>query len=149
MGALIRLYALPISRIKEITTSQFQLNDAGAFLTIDRHPVLLPPTLARLIKAHIASPRASSMLKPRASSGPDYLLPGRHAGRPLSASHLIKRLRNHDLPTRAARNTAMITAITELPAIVVSDLFGLSASTAFQWAKFAQQNWTDYLALQE
>ncbi|MFD3612037.1 hypothetical protein ACFWXA_28945 [Streptomyces atroolivaceus] len=43
----------------------------------------------------------------------------------------------------------MITAITELPPIVVSDLFGLSASTAFQWAKFAQQNWTDYLALQE
>ena len=61
---------------------------------------------------------------------------------------VIKRLRNHDLPTRAARNTAMINAITELPPIVVSDLFGLSASTAFQWAKFAQQNWTDYLALQ-
>lgn len=86
------------------------------------------------------------MLKPRVSSGPDYLLPGRHAGRPLSASHIIKRLRDHDLPTRAARNTAMITAITELPPIVVSDLFGLSASTAFQWAKFAQQNWTEYLA---
>jgi hypothetical protein len=43
----------------------------------------------------------------------------------------------------------MITAITELPPIVVSDLFGLSAATAFQWAKCAQQNWTDYLGLQE
>lgn len=149
VGALIRLYALPIVRIKEFTTSQFHQNDAGAFLTIDRHPVLLPPTLARLIKAHIASPQASSMLKPRVSSGPDYLLPGRHAGRPLSASHIIKRLWNHDLPTRAARNTAMINAITELPPIVVSDLFGLSAATTFQWAKFAQQNWTDYLALHE
>ncbi|MGW7106555.1 hypothetical protein ACWGHU_10415 [Streptomyces xanthophaeus] len=111
--------------------------------------MLLPPTLARLIKAHIDGPQGSSMLQPRASSGPDYLLPGRHAGHPLSASHIIKRLRNHNLPTRAARNTAMITAITELPPIVVSDLFGLSASTTFQWAKFAQQTWTEYLALRE
>lgn len=106
VGALIRLYAPPIVRIKELTTSHVHQNDAGAFLTIDRHPVLLPPTLARLIKAHIASPQASLMLKTRASSGPDYLFPGRHAGRPLSASHIIKRLRNHDLPTRAGRNTA-------------------------------------------
>lgn len=121
MRALVRIYALPVARINEFSTFQFHQNDAGAFLTIDRHPVLLPPTLARLIKAHTASPQASSMFKPRASSGPDYL----HAGRPLSASHVIKRLRNHDLPTRAPRNTAMINAITELPPIVVSDLFGL------------------------
>ncbi|MEV8598767.1 hypothetical protein AB0465_02520 [Streptomyces griseoviridis] len=43
----------------------------------------------------------------------------------------------------------MINAITELPPIVVSDLFGLSAATTLRWAKFAQQNWTDYLVLQQ
>jgi len=39
----------------------------------------------------------------------------------------------------------MITAVTELPPIVVSDLFGIAATTANAWARLAQDSWTDYL----
>lgn len=46
----------------------------------------------------------------------------------------------------AARNTAMIEAVSELPPIVVSDLFGIYPGTAHAWAKYAQTSWTDYLA---
>jgi hypothetical protein len=34
----------------------------------------------------------------------------------------------------------MIEAVTELPPIVISDLFGLSASTAHKWAQRAQDS---------
>lgn len=34
----------------------------------------------------------------------------------------------------------------ELPPIVVSELFGVSASNAHTWAGFAQDSWADYLA---
>ncbi|MEY9937587.1 hypothetical protein [Streptacidiphilus sp. MAP5-3] len=34
----------------------------------------------------------------------------------------------------------------DLPPIVISDLFGISASAAYSWARPAQDSWTDYLA---
>jgi hypothetical protein len=40
----------------------------------------------------------------------------------------------------------MIEAVSSLPPIIVSDLFGVSASTAHNWAGLAQDSWTDYLA---
>ncbi|MCO6006157.1 hypothetical protein NE236_14280 [Actinoallomurus purpureus] len=33
------------------------------------------------------------------------------------------------------------------PPIVVSDLFGVSAGTAYRWAQYAQDSWADYLAV--
>lgn len=45
-------------------------------------------------------------------------------------------LNRHGLPSLAARNAAMIEAVTALPPIVVSDLFGVSASTTVAWANF-------------
>ena len=50
----------------------------------------------------------------------------------------------HGLPTLAARNTAMIEAVAELPPIVVGDLFGIHPGTAHTWAKLAQTTWTVY-----
>ncbi|MBT1258296.1 hypothetical protein KHP11_27935 [Rhodococcus erythropolis] len=41
------------------------------------------------------------------------------------------------LPTRAARNTAMIANVTHLDAVVVSDLFGVAPETAHKWAQYA------------
>ncbi|WP_216207055.1 hypothetical protein [Amycolatopsis aidingensis] len=58
-----------------------------------------------------------------------------------------KLLRQHGLLTLAARNTAMIEAVGELPPIVIADLFGIHPGTAHSWAKFAQASWTDYLAV--
>jgi hypothetical protein len=43
-------------------------------------------------------------------------------------------------------DAAVIEAVAELPPIIVSDLFGIAASTAHKWAQLAQDSWTDYLA---
>lgn len=40
----------------------------------------------------------------------------------------------------------MIEAVSELPPIVMADLFGIHPGTAHAWAKFAQASWTDCLA---
>ncbi|MFF1909671.1 hypothetical protein [Kitasatospora sp. NPDC058218] len=52
----------------------------------------------------------------------------------------------HDLPSLGARNTAMIEAVSALPSIFVSDLFGVTASCAYRWAQYAQLSWADYFA---
>jgi hypothetical protein len=49
VGALIRLYGLPVVRIVELTTDRFRHEDAAAYLTIDENAVMVPPSLAVLI----------------------------------------------------------------------------------------------------
>jgi hypothetical protein len=145
-GALIRLYALPVTRITELTTDRFHQDEDNAYFTFDRNPVLLPPTLARLIAEQIATPGRISILPQPSGEGPRFLLPGRPPSRPRRASSLHALMKQHGLPTISARNTAMIEAVTSLPPIVVSDLFGISAGTAHRWAQYAQDSWADYLA---
>ncbi|MFD9655492.1 hypothetical protein [Streptomyces mirabilis] len=55
----------------------------------------------------------------------------------------------HGLPVRAARNTALMEAITDLPPIVVADLFGISPATAHRWSQLAGNSWAPYLAARQ
>ncbi|MER7408098.1 hypothetical protein ABT373_37975 [Streptomyces sp. NPDC000070] len=144
VGALIRLYALPVTRIAEFTTERFHRDEDGAYFTFDRNPVLLPPKLARLIEQQVNRPGRISMLPQ--SPGSRFLLPGRPPSRPRRASSLHTLMTQHGLPNVSARNTAMIEAVTDLPPIVISDLFGVATNTAHRWAQYAQDSWADYLA---
>jgi len=54
-------------------------------------------------------------------------------------------MRQHGLPGIRARNTAMTEALTDLPLIVVSDLFGMHPNTAHTWAQCAQNSWAEYI----
>jgi hypothetical protein len=147
VGALVRLYGLQISRITILVTDRFHTNDGGdSYLTIDRHPVLLPPKLARLIQTKINNPGRASMLSQPDGGGPRYLLPGRPANRPLNTEWVRRRMNKHGLPNISARNTAMVEAVAELPPTIISDLFGVSTTSAHKWAHFAQDSWADYMA---
>jgi hypothetical protein len=146
VGALVRLYGLPVSRIVELTAERFHRDQQNAFLTLAKNPVVLPPKLARLIETQIAQPRYHSMIRMQADHLPRFLLPGSPPGEPRSARTMHTLMRQHGLPTLAARNTAMIESVAELPPIVMSDLFGIHPGTAHSWAKLAQTSWTEYLA---
>ncbi|MGW6877128.1 hypothetical protein ACWGHA_32885 [Streptomyces xanthophaeus] len=54
-------------------------------------------------------------------------------------------MRKYGLPGIHARNTAMMETITDLPPIIVSDLFGVHPNTAYVWAQYAQNSWAEYL----
>ncbi|MEU5683632.1 hypothetical protein [Streptomyces venezuelae] len=130
-----------------MTTDRFSSDETGAYLVVDRHPVLLPPKLARLIEHQMANPRRTSQLPPATTEHGAFIFPGR-TSRPRNPEAFAQRLRDHDLPTLAARNTAMIENVAELPPVVVSDLFGIHINTANAWAGYAQDSWADYLAAQ-
>lgn len=81
-GALVRLYGLPLTRIVEVTASQLHHDADHTYLTVNHHPVLLPPKLARLINDQIHTNTSRH-------AGPDsarYLLPGQIPGRPRNPS---------------------------------------------------------------
>jgi hypothetical protein len=63
----------------------------------------------------------------------------------LSQGRLQILLKRHGLAVISARNTAMLDAATELPPVVISDLFGISPRTAYGWARYAQDSWADDL----
>lgn len=144
MGALTRLYALPLTRILELTTQQFHRDGDRGFLTLSVNPILLPPKLADMIEELIRSPGVSTFAATREDWG--YLFPGRPPSRPRNVVGAGTMLKRHGLPTIHARNTAMIEAVTDLPAIIVSDLFGIHPATADKWVRLTQNSWADYLA---
>ncbi|MGC4773659.1 hypothetical protein ACLQ25_32450 [Micromonospora sp. DT44] len=109
-GALTRLYALPLTRIVELTTAQFHRDDDHVYLTISRHPVVLPPSLAQLIQDHL-NPRDTGL----PGNANPYLLAGRNPGRQRNPAGLADTMRHHGLPARAARNTAMMHTLADLP----------------------------------
>lgn len=126
-GALVRLYTLPLARIVELTADQFRRDDdKNAYLTINRHPVVLRPKLARLIEDQL---RETTTLR-RQPQEERYLFPGQIPGRPRNPVGLGDTLKRHNLPALAARNSAMMEALADLPPIVISDLVGISPVTA-------------------
>lgn len=123
----------------------FHHDTTGDFVRLARHPVLLPPTLVRLIERLRHQSTIRTMV-PTTAIQSAYLFPRRPPHRPRTTKSLQDMLTENGLPIRAARNTAMITAAEELPPMVLSDLFGIAPSTAQKWAHYAQATWADYLA---
>lgn len=114
----------------------------AAYLTLDRHPVLVPPALAALLEEQIGQLPA-----PQPPQGSRHLLlPDSVPGRPRNPVGLADQMKQHGLPVRAARDTALMEAITDLPPIVVTDLFGISPATAHRWSQPAGNSWAPYLA---
>ncbi|RSO09607.1 hypothetical protein DMH26_01080 [Streptomyces sp. WAC 05379] len=141
-AALVRLYALPLTRIVELTADHISCDQENTYLTVNQHPFVLPPKLARLIDDQLrhSTPRHSATTVHR------YLLPGQSPGRPRNPLGLADTLRHHGLPARAARNTAMMDALADLPPMVIADLLGIHPKTAERWATLAGENWSEYLS---
>jgi hypothetical protein len=144
-GALIRLYALPVTRIVELTAGQLSRDAEHTYLTIRRHPVLLPPKLAQIIDDHLqnAAPGHSGR------NDTQYLLAGQNPGQPRNPEGLADTMRRHGLPARAARNTAIIQALADLPPMLIADLIGIHPATAERWSALAAGRWSDYVAARE
>ncbi|WP_218137693.1 hypothetical protein [Streptomyces sp. 2131.1] len=141
-GALVRLYALPLTRIVELTTEHISRDREHTYLRVKQHPFLLPPKLAGLIADQIrcSTPGHSAV------TGPRHLLPGQSPGRPRNPIGFADTMRHHGLSARAARNTAMLNALTDLPPMIIADLLGIHPKTADRWATLAGNNWSEYVS---
>lgn len=145
-GALVRLYALPLQRLSTLPRTAYRRADdldRHAYLVLGEHPVLLPPSLARLIDRYLADGGAGF---PYAQGEqPLYLLRGRYPRQPRNAHGLASLLAKQGLYTRTAHNTAMFQAVSTMPPTVVADLFGITVDTAVRWAHLANTSWDCYL----
>jgi hypothetical protein len=144
-GALLLLYGQPVSRIVQLTAPQITDVDGSTYLTVDRHPVILPPALAALLHElrRTAIPRT---ILGGLGQQTIWLFPGQVPGQHLAPNYLVKQLNDHGIHARMSRNAALIGLATDLPAAVLADLLGLHANTAVRWVRRAKRDWTSYLA---
>jgi hypothetical protein len=75
-----------------------------------------------------------------------WTVPGRSAHGNVNASVIAKRLKDQAIHTRASRNAALIALAADLPASVLSDVFGISITSAPQWTRRASRDWNTYVA---
>lgn len=107
VGALIRLYALPVTRIVTLTTDRFHREGNDAYLTIGHHPVILPPKLAKLIEDQITHGATAPGLARELGNNAGYLLPGAIPGThrdPLGTAAQLKHHAPHATPQCSKRS---------------------------------------------
>lgn len=140
-GALLLLFGMPISRIRQLRAEHLRDQDDGTYLNVGRHPLLMPPRLANLLRQLAAAP----VNRTRMAVPVTWLFPGRVPGQPASSGFGGKLL-EHGIDIRPARNAALIALVEDIPAPVLADILGLHINTAVRWANVAKRDWSAYLA---
>jgi hypothetical protein len=100
-------------------------------LRLGKHPVLLPPAVARLV-----GQQATAAAQSAAPDGTLWLFPGRVGLRPLSALAMTRQLNQHGIHLRAGRTAALVDLVS---------LLGLHPATADRWSRRIASDWTAYL----
>ncbi len=141
-GALIALYAQPLSRIVALTTDDVLVDGDNVRLKLGPDPLDLPEPLASLIQALPPKRRDST-----AQHVPNpWLFAGGHAGAHLRATVLGSRLRRAGIEPRRLRLAALDQLSRELPPAVLGGVLGLRPATAARAVADAGGSWAAYAA---
>ncbi|MFF4305517.1 hypothetical protein [Streptomyces sp. NPDC001601] len=84
-GAITLLFGPSTERLCHLTPEHLKFGDKHAHLVLGRHPVLLPPRLAQLLRHLAEQPQLRPQLS-RVHPGTQRLFPGRVPGKPISTT---------------------------------------------------------------
>jgi hypothetical protein len=144
-GAITLLFGPSAERLCHLTPDHLKTGGKHDRLVLGRHPVLLPPRLAAILR-HLAKQPGLRPQLSRSSPGPRWLFPGMVPGKPISTHGMTQKLGRHGISVRAGRNSALAALAADLPSPILADLTGMHRHTALRWVAFARRDWADYLA---
>jgi hypothetical protein len=147
-GALVLLFGLPASRIRHLRTDDLREFDGHMHLAIGSPPLLIPPKLAILLRQLAEAPPRQPRIS-ASTAGPRWLFPGLVPGRPAAPSGFSRKLLDHGIDARPARNAALIALLEDVPPPILAGILGLHINTAVRWANIARRDWTAYLAARD
>lgn len=99
-GAITLLFGPSTERLCHLTPEHLKFGDKHAHLVLGRHPFLLPPRLAELLRRLAEQPQLRPQLS-RAHPGPRWLFPGMLPGKPISTHGMTQKLGRHGIPEKA------------------------------------------------
>ena len=137
-GGLVLLFGMPASRIRHLHTGHLQEHDGQLHLDIGSPPLLIPPKLASLLR-RLAEGHGRQARIHIDGPGPRWLFPGLLPGRPAAPSGFSRKLLDHGIDARPARNAALIALVEDVPPPILADLLGLHINTAVRWADIARR----------
>jgi hypothetical protein len=107
------LYAQPLSRILRLSAGDLTRDEASqTWLRLGNPPSPVPAPFDVLLH-QLAATRHDHV---PANHGSDWLFPGRHAGQPAEYHSIAAQLREHGLPLRTARISALRQLVLQVPA---------------------------------
>jgi hypothetical protein len=120
------LYAQPLSRILRLFASDLSRDgDGQTWLRLGYPPSPVPAPFDALLH-QLADTRHDQV---PANHGSDWLFPGRNAGQPAAYHPMAGQLRDHGLPLRTARISALRQLVLAVPAPVLADALGFHHTT--------------------
>lgn len=143
-GALILLFAQPITRMLQLTPTDVDQDNGIVTLRLGREPLELPDPLAR-IAIHLAS-QAHGLATTAAAGRKRWLFPGLRLDAPLSDEHLRRRLARLGITARPDRTAALVDLCQHVPPAILADLLGISEHNAARWARLSGGEWARYAA---
>jgi hypothetical protein len=146
-GALVVIYAQPLSRITRLTVDHVELAADTVSLRLGESPLQLDPPLADHLRTLLATRRspAAATLDPAER----WLFPGAAPGRPIGALALGRRLKRLGIDCATHRRTALLELSRQVPAPLLAALLGIHVNTAAKWGQLAGHNQADYLDLRD
>lgn len=145
-GALTLLYGMSVTRIAQLTHQDIQVREGGQYIQMGKHPIVLPPALARLLNEQMEKSTSRSLVGRVTPGAASWIFPGALAGRPVTGPKLSGRLLRHGIDVRASRNTALMALASDLPAPILSEMLGIHINTAVEWVGHVKRDWAVYLA---
>ncbi|MBT3160458.1 hypothetical protein KQH42_30105 [Streptomyces sp. CHA1] len=144
-GAIILLFGPSAEHVCHLTPNHLESGDKHAHLVLGRHPVLLPPRLAELLRHLAEQPQPRPQLS-RSWPSPRWLFPGMVPSKPISTHGMTQKLNRHGIMVRSARNSALAALAADLPSPILADVTGMHRHTALRWVAYARRDWAEYLA---
>ncbi|MFD7957134.1 hypothetical protein ACFV4X_27030 [Streptomyces ardesiacus] len=139
-GALVHLYAQPLSRLVALTGRDIRPHPEGDRLVLGLQPLPLPPPLDTLVK-QLAYDHGIA-----AAPASVRLFQGSYPDRPMPVSTLQRRLNSYGIRAKPSRVTACLNLAHDLPPAVLASVTGIHVITAEQWHRRAAPDWSAYLA---
>jgi hypothetical protein len=141
-GALVVLYAQPVSRVATLTVGDLHRHDGHVTITVSGVDLELPEPFATY---------AAELPRRRRNGVADqlpvpWLFPAARPDRHVSHGALSARLRRLGIRPRQARLAALSQLAAELPPTLLAHSIGISPGTAARWAGLTGGNWTAYAA---
>ncbi|MGI8793634.1 MAG: hypothetical protein ACR2H3_10735 [Acidimicrobiales bacterium] len=145
-GSFVLLYAQPLSRVAVMTVDAVTITGTDVTVRFGTQAVLVPEPLATHSTGLAATGRAHHI--GIGSTTPSrWLFPGHLPGRPITANRLGQRLGIFGIDARAARRAAQLQLAAQVPAVVLTEMLGVTVNTAVDWVHAAGGDWATYAAL--